>query len=88
MVTSEQSAQPFPAQNRSVPWYRLLWFGDESVADPLVWPLLVIVVNVFVDDVADMAFAKENHLVQALPLDGPDEGLSVGVEVGALFGQL
>ena len=86
METSEQSSQPFPAQNRSVPWNRLLWFGDESVADPLVRPLLVIVVDVFVNYVADMAFAKKNHLVQTFTLYGPDEGFRISVEIRTLLG--
>jgi hypothetical protein len=86
MIAPEQPSEPFAAQDRSVPWNRLLWFGDESVADALVRPLLVIVVDEFVDYVADMAFAKKNHLVQAFTLYGPDERFSVGIEIGALLG--
>ncbi len=58
MVTSEQPAEPFAARDWSVPWYRLLRFGDESVADPLVWPFLVIVVDIFADYVADMLLSE------------------------------
>ena len=79
MIAPEQPAEPFAAQDRSVPWNRLLWFGDESVADALVRPLLVVVVDEFVDYVADMAFAKKNHLVQTFTLYGPDEGFSISV---------
>ncbi len=86
LVALEQPAEPFAAQDRSVPWNRLLWFGDESVADALVRPLLVIVVDEFVDYVADMAFAKKNHLVQTFTLYGPDEGFSVSVKIWTLLG--
>ena len=58
MVAPEQPAEPFAAQDWSVPWNRLFWFGDESVAEALVRPLLVIVVDVFVDYVPNMLLAE------------------------------
>ncbi len=39
MVAPEQPAEPFAAQDRSIPWIWFFWFGDESIADALVRPL-------------------------------------------------
>ncbi len=58
MVAPEQPAKPFTAQDRSIFWNRLFWFGDESIADALVRPLLVIVVDEFVDYVPNMPLAE------------------------------
>ena len=58
MVAPEQPAEPFAAQDRSVPWNRLFWFGDESIAETLVRPLFVIVVDEFVDYVPDMLLTE------------------------------
>jgi hypothetical protein len=39
---------------------------DQSVADSLMLPLAVIVLDVLTDDSPKMAFAERNHLTDAL----------------------
>ena len=58
MVAPEQPAEPFAAQDRSVPWNWFFWFGDESVAEALVRPFLIVVVDEFVDYVPNMLLAE------------------------------
>lgn len=54
---------------------------DCYIANPLVRTLAVVVFNVLAYDMPKLLLAEEDHLVQALMLDGSGEPLSVGVEV-------
>ena len=45
------------------------------VVDALVAALPVAVLSVLFDDTAKMSPPEQDHLVQALPLDGPNERL-------------
>ena len=49
--------------------------------------LQLVVLDVLLDDVPNVPLAEQDHLVQALVLDGPDEALGVGVQVGAALGR-
>jgi hypothetical protein len=48
----------------------------------LVIPLPVVVSGVFASCLSQRPFAEEDHSIEALILDRPDESLGVGVQVG------
>jgi hypothetical protein len=54
---------------------------DELATDGLVKPLGYVVLDEFLDQVAQMSLAKNNELVQSLILDGLDESFGVGIGV-------
>jgi len=56
----------------------------EPVAQPLMGPLLVVVVDELPQSLPEMGLAERDDLVEALELDGEDEALGEGVEVGAV----
>jgi hypothetical protein len=52
---------------------------DESVVEPLVIALCMIVSQVLVDHIIQGAFAHYDHLVEGLLLDGAHESFAVGI---------
>jgi hypothetical protein len=46
-------------------------------------PLFVVVEEVLADRGAQMVLTEEHELVEALALDGTDEALGIGVQIGA-----
>jgi hypothetical protein len=55
---------------------------DQSIADTLVISFTVVVLNVLGDDLAQVPFAKRDHLAQTLLPDRAHEALSERVEIG------
>ncbi len=66
LVALEQPAEPFPAHHRSVPARGLGWFYRPTVAQSLVRPFKIVVLNVLLDHVADMGFAEKDHAFKTL----------------------
>ena len=54
---------------------------NRHVADALMRPFGVVVLDVLSNDVSKLLLSEEDHLVQALVLDGADEPFGIGVEV-------
>ena len=66
LVALKQPAEPFPAHDRSVPARGLSWLYRPTVAQSLVRPFQVVMLDVLLDHVADMGFAKEDHALETL----------------------
>jgi hypothetical protein len=60
---------------------------EQSVPEPLVIALLVIVDHVLADDLSKVGLAKRNDLVETLLLYGPHESLRMGIQVWAFEGR-
>ncbi len=56
-------------------WRRSHVLGAGAGILPLMWTFKVMVVNVLGDSQLERRLAKEDHPVEALFLDGPDEAL-------------
>jgi len=54
---------------------------DQPIVDPLVIPLPVIVSGILASGLSQRPFAEEDHSIETLILDRPDESLGVGVQV-------
>ena len=52
----QQAAQPFAADGRVIPRRRLLQQIDTPIADALVRTLIVVVINVFTDQISRIMF--------------------------------
>ena len=57
---------------------------EEPVADPLVVPFLVVVLDVLLDRFPDASLAEQDQFREAFFLYRPDPPLGEGVEIGAL----
>ena len=68
LVALEQPAEPFPAHHRPVPTGSLGWFYRTTVAQSLVRPFHIVMLDVLLDHMSKVAFAKEDHAVEALSL--------------------
>ena len=55
---------------------------DELATDALVKPLGHVVLDEFLDQVAQMSLAENDEVIQALVLDGFDKSFRVGIGVG------
>jgi hypothetical protein len=66
LVVAKQAAEPPMATDRSRRSTVIAAWVDQSIVEPLVIPLPVIVLDVFADDLPKMAFAEGNHLSDAL----------------------
>lgn len=75
-----------PAETRAaadfavVNWRRLT--GDEPIPQPLLRPLLVIVLDVLPHQEVQVLLTEDEEVVDALDLNRLDEPLDLGVEVG------
>ena len=63
-VALEQPAEPFPAHHRSVATRRLDWFYRPTVAQSLVGPFQIEMLNVLFDHVPKVTFSKEDHAIE------------------------
>jgi hypothetical protein len=72
-VTGDLAICPIVIRRTDVP--------DELATDTLVKPLGHVVLDEFLDQVAQMSLAKNHELVQSLALDGLDESFGVGIGV-------
>ncbi len=64
MVALEQPAEPFPANDRPVPTRRLGRFYRPTVAQSFMRPFQIVMLDVLLDHVSNVAFAKEDHALE------------------------
>ena len=84
MVGSQQSAESFDADNLAlVPF--VLWLDD--LVDALVYPLMMIVLEILGQDVPQLLFGEEDQVTETLLFDGSHEAFRVGIQIGAAWGQ-
>jgi hypothetical protein len=74
-VTDDLAICPIVIRRTDVP--------DELATDTLVKPLGHVVLDEFLDQVAQMSLTKNHELVQSLALDGLDESFGVGIAIWA-----
>src|SRR5262249_59491578 len=65
VVEPEETAQSLTTLQRACSGHCRLC-RDELVAQTLVWPFLVIMIDEFSDGRAEMPFAEQHHAIQAL----------------------
>ena len=80
VVELEQTAEPLTTFGLARSDHHRLG-RDELVAETLVWPFVMVMVDEFSDGRPEMRFAEQHHSVQALGLDRLDEpfGERIGV---------
>ncbi len=87
MVEAQHSAEPLNAFDGARCRFDLVVRLDQSIIDPLMIPLTVVVSRVLASGLSERPFAEEDHPIETLVLDRPDEPLRVGVQVGRTIGQ-
>jgi hypothetical protein len=80
VVVLQQSTQPRTTRNRPVA-SRPLDGEEQPVFHALMVAFVMIVLNAFVDDVPERAFANEDQLLQTRFLDRPHEAFRKRVEI-------
>src|SRR6266849_2887920 len=83
MVITQESTQSLAALNRYPAAGVRTPREQQDVALPLVIALRMEVFDIFAQRPPQGAFAKENHLGQALLLHRPDPALHIGIQVRA-----
>jgi hypothetical protein len=81
VVVLQQASEPFTRQNATVADGRGRYRYDQLIAQALMVPFVMIVLDEFADGTPKRLFTDENHPVQARFLDHPDEALRVRVGV-------
>jgi len=86
MVELQHASQTLPTLHWT---FKVHGSGEsyELVAQALMGPLLVVVVDELPQSLPEMGLAERDDLVEALRLDGEDEALGEGIEVGAVRGK-
>ena len=82
VVELQEATQPRTTRNRPVAASRPLDGEEQPVVHALMIAFVMIVLNEFVDDVPERAFANEHQLRQTRFLDRPDEAFGQRVEIG------
>ena len=59
---------------------------QELVVESLMVSLAMVMLDVLVDDEAQMTLAEWDDSIETLLLDRPDEPLGIGIEIGTLRG--
>jgi hypothetical protein len=80
IIVVQPSAQPLPTLNRSTAAAVSLPH-NQPVAQSLVVPLAMVMLNKFVDGLPQGAFSTPDHPLPAGFLDGPDEALRVRIPI-------
>jgi hypothetical protein len=84
MVGFQQSAQTLDADDFAlVPF--MLRLDDPT--EPLVNPLIMIVLEILGQDVAELFFGGEDEMIETFLSDGPHEPLGVGIQIRAAWRQ-
>ena len=65
-VVAQHSSEPLSTLDRATTAETIVALIDQSVANPLVVSLTVIVLDVFANDSPKMTFAERNHLADTL----------------------
>lgn len=86
-VRPEQASEAFLLRDGACNCRWSLKWLDQLVAEPLVRPLSVVVLDVFSDHVPYMLLPERYDPVEAFALDRSDEPLGVCVEVRAAGGE-
>ncbi len=73
MIETQQPAEPLNAFNCAEGRFRRITGLDQSIVDPLVIPLPVIMSGVLASRFPKRPFSEEDHAVQGLALDRSDE---------------
>jgi hypothetical protein len=85
VIRLQQSAQPLNADDFAlVPF--MLWLDDP--AEPLVNPLMMIVLEILGQDVSQLVFGGEDEMIETFLSDGPHEPLRVGIQIRTTRGSL
>ncbi len=87
MVKAQHSAEPLGAPYRTRRRFGVVTRFDQPIIDPLVIPLPMIMSGVLASGPSQRPFAEEDHPIETLILDRPDESLGVGVQVGRTIRQ-
>jgi hypothetical protein len=74
----QQSAKTLDANNLTLAAV-MLWLDDSMEA--LVNPLMVVVLEILGQNVAQLVFGREDKMVETFLFDGPDESLRVGIQI-------
>src|SRR5438128_231724 len=82
VVELEQTAEPLTTFGLARSDHHRLG-RDELVAETLVWPFVMVMVDEFSDGRPEMRFAEQHHSVQALGLDRLDEPFGERIQVWA-----
>ncbi len=82
MVETKHPAKPLGALDGARRRFDAVTRLDQPIVDPLMIPLPVIVSGVLASGLSQRPFAEEDHSIETLLLDRPDESLGVGVQVG------
>jgi hypothetical protein len=81
MIIAKQSTEAFsPYHVTPLTTHSFLW-RDESVVEPLVIALSMIVGEILVEHMREGAFTQHDYPFQGLLLDGPHEPFAVGMQI-------
>ncbi len=64
----------------ALPWR---WRLDHIVPDTLMRALGVIMLHIFIDNIPQVRFAEDQHLIETLGFYAPDEAFNIGGHVWA-----
>src|SRR6478672_8783862 len=81
VVVLQQPTQPRPTRDSPVAASRTLDGEEQPVAHALMVAFVMIVLDEFVNDLPERAFANEDQLIETGFLDRPHEAFRVGVEI-------
>src|SRR5579859_6356282 len=81
LIVVQHSTQPPAALDRSCATGARLFPHDQPIAQTLVIPLAMIMLNKLVDGPAHRAFSEQNHPFQAGFLDGSHKAFGVGIQI-------
>ena len=87
-IVVEDPTQPFMARNGRIHIDDDLLILDQPIVEPLMISLKVIMLSVFLHRLAQMPLSQWNDLGQTLGLDGANESLRIGIQIGASCGKL
>ena len=82
MIETQHSAESLDAFNSAEGRFCPIVGVDQVIVESLVIPLPMIVNGVFASGLSQRPFAEEDHSIETLILDRPDESLGVGIQVG------
>jgi len=88
VVDLQQAAEAFAALDRAVARRGRVRLHRPAVLQALVRTLKVMVLDILLEDVADLTLAEEDDLVQALSLRCPYPRLAEGIQVRTTAGHL
>jgi len=88
VIETEQSAEPVATNDATGPLHVLLFTVDQSVPQPLMVPLAMVVRHVLGDGMSQMSLAQWHDPLQALALDRKHESLRICVQIRTSAGSM